>query len=279
MDDLQQLEYLQLVSKVTNELENHTGLNDKTLAEFIISKCRKSKSLEKFKQKLDEIESNFPLVFIESVYRLVELIPIKKKKKKVESVVPASGVFKALEIKDDPERIAKMMQEELNSAPPSNARDQDESKKIEKSSQRDSYSNGRDDRDRERSLSQRDEKRKASRTIESGRRKERKRGVVAGEIYEGKIVRIKEYGAFCELLDVGRETGLIHISGLADRRVAKCEDVVSVGDVVFVKVQSIKNEGGMQRYSLSMKEVDQSTGKELDHESQTTFSEARIKVS
>ncbi|KAJ3019348.1 DEAH-box ATP-dependent RNA helicase prp22 [Thoreauomyces humboldtii] len=50
---LEKLEYLSLVSKITSELLNHTGIDDKVLAEFIISLHAKSKDVESFKRKLD----------------------------------------------------------------------------------------------------------------------------------------------------------------------------------------------------------------------------------
>lgn len=65
--------------------------------------------------------------------------------------------------------------------------------------------------------------------------------VKAGEIFQAKITRIMNFGAFAEILP-GQE-GLIHISELADRRVEKVEDVVKVGDILPVKVKEIDNQG------------------------------------
>jgi len=74
--------------------------------------------------------------------------------------------------------------------------------------------------------------------------------VKAGEIFNAKITRIMNFGAFAEILP-GQE-GLIHISELADRRVAKVEDVVKVGDILPVKVREIDSQG---RINLSAKAV------------------------
>ncbi|HIK13976.1 MAG TPA: polyribonucleotide nucleotidyltransferase [Leptolyngbyaceae cyanobacterium M33_DOE_097] len=63
----------------------------------------------------------------------------------------------------------------------------------------------------------------------------------AGDVYAGKVTRIIPIGAFVELLP-GME-GMIHISQLADYRVGKVEDEVSVGDEVIVKVREIDNRG------------------------------------
>jgi polyribonucleotide nucleotidyltransferase len=72
--------------------------------------------------------------------------------------------------------------------------------------------------------------------------------VAAGELFDAKITRIMAFGAFAEILP-GQE-GLIHISEIADRRIEKVEDVLSVGDVVPVKVKEVDSQG---RISLSAK--------------------------
>jgi polyribonucleotide nucleotidyltransferase len=63
----------------------------------------------------------------------------------------------------------------------------------------------------------------------------------AGDVYAGKVTRIIPIGAFVEFLP-GKE-GMIHISQLADHRVGKVEDEVTVGDEVIVKVREIDNRG------------------------------------
>ena len=61
MEDLQKLEELSLVSKICTELENHLGINDKDLAEFIIALADKHSSLEKFKAALAKNGAEFPV--------------------------------------------------------------------------------------------------------------------------------------------------------------------------------------------------------------------------
>ena len=65
--------------------------------------------------------------------------------------------------------------------------------------------------------------------------------IEVGEIYEGTVVRLMNFGAFVELLP-GKD-GLVHISKLANERVEKVEDVVKVGDIVKVKVIEIDKQG------------------------------------
>jgi polyribonucleotide nucleotidyltransferase len=74
------------------------------------------------------------------------------------------------------------------------------------------------------------------------------REVKVGEIFQGKVTRILDFGAFVEIFP-GQE-GLVHISQLAPYRVKKVEDVVKVGDIVPVKVISIDEQG---RINLSLK--------------------------
>jgi polyribonucleotide nucleotidyltransferase len=72
-----------------------------------------------------------------------------------------------------------------------------------------------------------------------------------GKIYHGKIKRIMNFGAFCEILP-GKE-GLIHVSELADRFVKNVEEVVKIGDEVDVKVIEIDEQ---RRVNLSKKQAD-----------------------
>lgn len=65
--------------------------------------------------------------------------------------------------------------------------------------------------------------------------------VEPGEIYEGKVTRLMDFGAFVEVLP-GKE-GLVHISQLANYRVGRVEDVVKVGDALKVQVSEIDEQG------------------------------------
>ena len=76
--------------------------------------------------------------------------------------------------------------------------------------------------------------------------------IEVGKTYEGKVVRIMNFGAFVELSP--NKDGLIHISKLADHRVEKVEDVVNIGDVVKVKVLEVDRMG---KISLSLKDAEQ----------------------
>ena len=79
-----------------------------------------------------------------------------------------------------------------------------------------------------------------------------------GMIYKGKVVKVVDFGAFVNFF--GARDGLVHISELAPRRVAKVADVINEGDEVRVKVLGIDDRGKVR---LSMKVVDQATGEDL----------------
>ncbi|MGH7069574.1 MAG: polyribonucleotide nucleotidyltransferase, partial [Acetobacteraceae bacterium] len=88
------------------------------------------------------------------------------------------------------------------------------------------------------------------------------RGIVAepelGVIYNGKVVKTTEFGAFVNFL--GSRDGLVHISELAQGRVGRTADVVNVGDPVKVKVIGFDERG---KVKLSMRVVDQASGEDI----------------
>ncbi|HEX3954795.1 MAG TPA: polyribonucleotide nucleotidyltransferase [Stellaceae bacterium] len=88
------------------------------------------------------------------------------------------------------------------------------------------------------------------------------KGIVAepevGHIYNGKVVKVVDFGAFVNFL--GARDGLVHISELAQQRVGKTADVIKMGDAVKVKVLGFDDRG---KVKLSMRQVDQQTGEDL----------------
>ncbi len=80
-----------------------------------------------------------------------------------------------------------------------------------------------------------------------------------GMIYEGTVVKCVDFGAFVNFF--GAKDGLVHISQLAPKKVAKVTDVIKEGDKVWVKLMGFDERGKVR---LSMKVVDQETGKEIE---------------
>ncbi|EZG07081.1 hypothetical protein H106_03489 [Trichophyton rubrum CBS 735.88] len=116
MDDLESLELLSLISRVTTELQNHLGVNEKTLAEFVIDQHLKCKSLDEFKSSLKAVGAEFPQSLVESVDRLVLTMHPKYKSKRtkpdeqekkhigqdgVDDIEKKARVFKGLAVPDD----------------------------------------------------------------------------------------------------------------------------------------------------------------------------------
>jgi len=79
-----------------------------------------------------------------------------------------------------------------------------------------------------------------------------------GKIYEGKVVKIVDFGAFVNYM--GNKDGLVHISELADHRVGKVTDIIQEGDAVKAKLIGIDDRG---KVKLSMRMVDQETGADI----------------
>src|SRR5262249_32198282 len=85
-----------------------------------------------------------------------------------------------------------------------------------------------------------------------------------GQIYEGTVVKVMDFGAFVNFF--GAKDGLVHISQLAANRVQNTKDVVKEGDKVKVKLLGFDDRG---KTRLSMKAVDQTTGEDLEARQKT----------
>lgn len=94
--------------------------------------------------------------------------------------------------------------------------------------------------------------------------------VQPGQVFMGKVVRTTNFGAFVEFLP-GKE-GLVHISKLSRKRVAKVEDIVKVGDDILVKVLDVDRQG---RINLSRKDALNGNEKNKEKEKKTTSRTSR----
>lgn len=343
MDDLQSLELLSLVSRVTTELQNHLGINDKTLAEFVIEqhvKC--GGSFKEFKSSLEAMGADFPQSLMESIDRLVLAMHPKYKSKrqaadderserngedgvnKIDEIERKARVFKGLAVPDkvpkwDEDEYARPEEDSADAAD-TNALDDTfamleglatkarvegngkVNRKRSRSPDGDDYDRGRQRRDRYRSRSR-------SRSRSGGRRNKRldeyghdeRSGTkysgkndryrdgykdrrirrdrddeehlrrpptpevdekpVLYKVYDGVVTGIKDFGAFVNLRGVrGKIDGLVHVSAMQDgARVNHPSDLVARGQPVKVKIVSIQG----SRIGLSMKEVDQVSGRDL----------------
>ncbi|KAI0295037.1 P-loop containing nucleoside triphosphate hydrolase protein [Russula brevipes] len=276
-NDLYDLEFLSLVAKITQEIDNHTGLNDKTLAEFVIDLHDKSKTLADFKSQLKQVGADFPESFVENIDRLVLTLHPKHKKK---SSVKANGKAKANgdNTPDETDKRKRMFpglalaDQEWQ---PTVAKDVLMKEVDDMMAQFESSAKRRHSRDsspppkrRKRSVSP-PKRRSASPPRSRGYDRasnNRGRGAlderpVLFKIYDGRVQGLKEFGAFVQLEGVaGRVEGLIHISNIqVGARANSAADLLSRGQPVKVKVMSVAG----SRIGLSMKDVDQTTGRDL----------------
>ncbi|KAK3502819.1 ATP-dependent RNA helicase DHX8 [Neurospora crassa] len=287
MDDLESLELLSLVSKVTSELQNHLGVSEKTLAEFIIAQRVECGSFDEFKQKLATIGADFPPSLVESIDRLVLTLHPKFKgqnhgqtradenEKHGQSAEEKTKVFKGLSIPDKEVDVIDDTLALLESLEPKRA-EKERPRKRSRTPGRDDYADDYGKRKRKERYRSRSRSRSRSISPPRGRRKGRYDDEYDGDfrrppprevddspilykVYEGHVTGIKDFGAFVNLHGVkGKVDGLVHVSAFG-QRVNHPSDLLSKGQEVKVKV--IKLEGG--RVGLSMKDVDQETGMDL----------------
>ena len=72
-----------------------------------------------------------------------------------------------------------------------------------------------------------------------------------GKVYEGTVVTIKDFGAFVNIMP--NVDGMLHVSQISDKRIAKVTDVLKVGQKVRVKLVAIDDKG---RLSLTMRNIE-----------------------
>lgn len=343
MDDLASLELLSLVSKVTSELQNHLGISDKTLAEFVIDQHSRCSSLSEFRSTLEAMGADFPHSLVESVDRLIltmhpkykgkangkdpALHPSEEAREDPDVLEQKTRIFKGLAMpdrdqvwdeesapqKDNSERDAKMgtmedtfamlegLAGKVNAVKNGvNGRKRSRSPDVEDEDRR-----GRRRRDRyqsrsrsrsggERGKGRREDKRvfddgygKSGKIYDehdsgyrNGHRSSKRRNKdddrdyfkrpptpeiddepVLYKIYDGRVTGVKDFGAFVNIQGVkGKVDGLVHVSAMQDgARVNHPSDLVARNQHVKVKIASIQG----TRIGLSMKEVDQVTGRDL----------------
>ncbi|KIY50796.1 ATP-dependent RNA helicase DHX8 [Fistulina hepatica ATCC 64428] len=276
--DLYNLEYLSLVAKITQEIDNHTGHNDKTLAEFVIALHDQSnKSVADFKKKLQDAGADFPDSFVENVDRLILSMHPKYKKKAAKAALKngksqsTEGELTELEKKRRLFPGLAMKNQEVSTALPDDVFLAELGDLV--SGKKQPRSRLSDEKERSPKRRRRDSPERRtpspphSRSRGDGRR--RYNGAKASldehpvlfKIYNGKVTGIRDFGAFVTLEGVsGRVEGMVHVSNIqAGMRINSPSDLLSRGQSVKVKVMSVAG----NRIGLSMKDVDQTTGADL----------------
>uniref|UniRef100_A0A3B4YQS2 ATP-dependent RNA helicase DHX8 n=1 Tax=Seriola lalandi dorsalis TaxID=1841481 RepID=A0A3B4YQS2_SERLL len=296
LDEIKRLEYLSLVSKVCTELENHLGISEKDLAEFIINLAEKHPTIEEFKAVLLQNGAEFTDTLIGNLLRLIHTMrssPSTSKEANPKSEKDKLKVkYPALCKPDDPippphtdkddEQIALAAMKELEMLMPSVCGASSDnsgckrSRSRSKSRDRDGETNHKRRRKRVSRWSDRppspnrgnndnnNKEEDGDRWRESDRPVDRPPPdePVVGDIYNGKISSIMQFGCFVQLEGLRKRwEGLVHISELRkEGRIANVADVVTKGQKVKVKVLSFTG----TKASLSMKDVDQETGEDMN---------------
>ncbi|KAJ2741751.1 DEAH-box ATP-dependent RNA helicase prp22 [Coemansia sp. BCRC 34301] len=294
VSELHRLEYLSLVTKVTNELSNHIGISDKDVAEYIIHLHDASQGYAAFKLKLDQDECGFSDAFVETLHRLISTMKPSMGKDQASAVSSSSVAERAslfpglslpnrLESENTQESAAsRILAGDIGKNIDSlvgNARegDDDHGRGRSKSPARESHNRRRHDSSADNNR-QSDRRRHESRSRSTSRRRSRwdqsrtsdHRGGAYSEvddapvlfkIYRGRVSNLKDFGAFVSLDGIkGRTEGMVHVSAI-QRNVCvdNPREVLERGQSVRVKVVSIVG----SKLGLSMKDVDQGTGADL----------------
>ncbi|KAI9570350.1 P-loop containing nucleoside triphosphate hydrolase protein [Boletus coccyginus] len=279
LDDLYNLELLSLISRITQEIYNYIAVNDKVLSEYVVNLHEQSSSLNDFKDKLN---GALPDSAIENIDRLIlSLHPKhKKKSKELANIIAGSDfdahgqievdkqkrLFPGLSLPD--QEVGKdVLMQEVDDMMAQFEGAAKKSVQVERTedSQALPRRNGRS----------RSPPRRRSRSPDSGRSYDTRRDYRHGgrdrvllderpvlfKIYSGRISGLRDFGAFVQLEGVsGRVEGMVHVSNIQQgARANSASDLLSRGQQVKVKVMSVAG----SRVSLSMKDVDQVTGRDL----------------
>lgn len=258
LPELAKLQHLSLVSKVCTELENHIGLNDKDLADFIIHLAEEHGELSKFQRALHSNGAEFPDSFVASLFALIQRM--KPKAAGAGAAGAAAGgsqqrtAAAAVLPGGRKPNLANSEVETMfpglsipNAAKPIPADDEEEVKRV------------RDDDDDRADKRRRGEDGGARSSREEPQAFKKPKDIELYKIYQGKVKNVTNFGCFVELNDFRNKEGLVHVSQIVTGRISDPKEVVKRNMDVYVKIISIAG----NKMGLSMKDVDQKTGRDL----------------
>ncbi|GAW16848.1 hypothetical protein ANO14919_062910 [Xylariales sp. No.14919] len=284
MDDFLQLELIGLVNKVASELRNYIGVDDKTLAEFVIAQRLEQPTFESFERKMTDIGgASLSRSLLRSIDNLVPLMhpamradatttppkpnfrqPVKDEPQALPALsLPDQSpvcdptddplaAYKSLDLRADKTTVPSRKRHHSRGRSPSTRKKQrprrdTPDRSRERSGRRSSAEYDRIDKQHDWYGHDRNDE------------EQEEHAIVLHNIYNGHVSGVKDFGAFVNLHGFNKKTdGLVHISQISDQR-QHSSNLVKVGQAVKVKV--IKIEG--TRIGLSMKLVDQETGQDL----------------
>eukprot|EP00930_Biecheleria_cincta_P012988 TRINITY_DN11806_c0_g1_i1.p1 TRINITY_DN11806_c0_g1~~TRINITY_DN11806_c0_g1_i1.p1 ORF type:complete len:1134 (+),score=256.93 TRINITY_DN11806_c0_g1_i1:114-3515(+) len=251
---MEALRRLSLVSKVTIEIQNHWGIEDKDLAEFVIELGEASINVDDFEQKLQQNGAAATGPFAERLYELIQKMGGPKKPgQAAAAAAPAqksakAAQFPGLAIQDNSKRPELKVPEQSNELSAA-------AKKL-----LDMEDGGSSARERKAPI-------REQRSRSRGKEKDKKKNDLGGPvelyaIYKGQVSRLMEYGAFISFdTSEGRKEGLAHLSEISKetRSVSRAADHLRRNQDCFVKIVGIAG----SKLNLSLREVDQETGEDL----------------
>ena len=318
-ETVQRLQYLSLISKICRECENHLGISDKVLAEFLVELAKKHDNPASFMSALEENDASWPEAFVHNLFTIIQRMtpgsrqedatkaqteepaPVVAPRPRADEFFEENSVETHNKEENDSSHDVTSQEEykrrmrELDQARERRARrsrsrspvrdrrsrrsdSRSPDRRRRRSRSRDRYSRRRSrsrsprrhrrSRSRDRSRSSRDSRsdyRRAPPTIDETPQ--------LYKIYRGKVAGITDFGCFVELEGVrGKAQGLVHVSQIRNEgRVTDVKEVVKRNQAVYVKV--ISHAGS--KTSLSMRDVDQSTGEDLKPISADAFNDSR----
>ena len=276
---LNKLAHLSLVNKVTTELENHIGIADKTLSEFVIDLASKhADDARGFQAALEDVGAELSFDLVTNLLNIIQRMKGGGAKKP--AVADGGGgsggharplrptkenPLPGLSVLDDEER-AKALTREIYGDNPITANMADDPRFLSRARE--------DDRDRGR-----DRGRGGGRDDDDdrggGRRRDRSRDggggpssaaalkqgePEVGAIYRGRVTNVMDFGCFVELTEFERRfEGLVHVSLMSSLKQINAREQVSKDQRVWVKVTTRSS----TRMALSMRDVNQDTGDDL----------------
>ena len=281
---LNKLAHLSLVNKVTSELENHIGIADKTLSEFVIDLAEKHADARSFQKALDEVGAELSFDLVRNLLEMIQRMRPKtgggadgggggggdRSRTKPTAANPLPG----LAVQDDEAR-AKALTKEIYGDNLVTANMADDPRHMSRGDDRgrdrrdDRGRDRRDDGDRDR----RDDRDRCDDRDDRGRSRDRAAGAsssaagpkqtgdpLVGIIYRGRVSNVMDFGAFVELTEFTRKfEGLVHASMLSSLKGVGAKEQVRKDQPVWVKVTTRTS----ARMALSMRDVDQRTGEDL----------------
>ncbi|TKR87876.1 hypothetical protein L596_012209 [Steinernema carpocapsae] len=314
---MEDLERLELESRICVELENHfgEGPDQKPIAEFLIGLAEANPTFDRFRKALEEngVGDQFDDSLVRNLLRIIGqslkrikalkakedpedhvVTTIKDEKEILKELAPALAMpntnpgdllaelegleSKWMEQKRSEEstkrrrsRSRSPEKKRRRSRSRDDGRRRRRSRSGSRSPRRDHRRRDRSREDRRRDRSREDrrrdrsrEDRRRDRSRDDRRRPERLKLHEKAEmqaIYSGRVQSIQKYGAFVALEGFREKTeGLVHISQIRQQRVNEVADELQRGQKIFIKVIKMEN----NKISLSMKEVNQETGEDLN---------------